>query len=121
MRRREVISLLGSATSAIWPLGARAQQKTMPVIGYLSAGSRDPSAQSLTACRQGLGETGYVEGQNVAIEYRWSEGRYDRLPALAADLVDRHVDVITTTGGPSVTRGQKRYLDDPDRLQERRR
>jgi putative tryptophan/tyrosine transport system substrate-binding protein len=100
MNRRELMLLLGGAVTAAH--GLRAQQKAMPVIGYLSAGSPDPSAQSLTAFRQGLGETGYVEGQNVAIEYRWAEGRYDRLPALAADLVDRHVDLITTTGGPSV-------------------
>jgi ABC-type uncharacterized transport system substrate-binding protein len=98
MRRRELMVLLAGGLTVARPL--RAQQKAMPVIGYLSAGSPDPSAQSLTAFRQGLGETGYVEGQNV--EYRWAEGRYDRLPALAADLVDRHVDVITTTGGPSV-------------------
>ena len=100
MLRRKMMFMLGGA--AAWSLAAHAQQKAMPVIGYLSAGSPDPSAQSLTAFRQGLGETGYVEGQNVAIEYRWAEGRYDRLPALVADLVGRHVDVITTTGGPSV-------------------
>jgi putative ABC transport system substrate-binding protein len=100
MRRRELMLLLGGMMTAARAL--RAQQKAMPVIGYLNAGSPDPSAQSLTAFRQGLGEIGYVEGQNVAIEYHWAEGRYDRLPALAADLVDRHVDVISTTGGPSV-------------------
>jgi putative ABC transport system substrate-binding protein len=100
MRRRELMLALAGAMTAAHAL--RAQQKAMPVIGYLNAGLPDPSAQSLTAFRQGLGETGYVEGQNVAIEYRWAEGRYDRLPALAADLVDRHIDVITTTGGPSV-------------------
>jgi putative ABC transport system substrate-binding protein len=101
MRRRELMLLLGGAMTMAPNL--RAQQKAMPVIGYLNAGSPDPSAQSLTAFRQGLGEIGYVEGQNVVIEYRWAQGRYDRLPALAADLVDRHVDVITTTGGgPSV-------------------
>jgi len=100
MRRREFMLLIGGAMTATRTLSA--QQKAMPVIGFLNAGSPDPIAQSLTAFRQALGETGYVEGQNVAIEYRWAEGRYDRLPALAADLVDRHVDVITTTGGPSV-------------------
>jgi putative ABC transport system substrate-binding protein len=100
MRRRELMILLGGAMTAARAL--RAQQKAMPVIGYLDAGSPGPSAPSLAAFRQGLSETGYVEGQNVAIEYRWAEGRYDRMPALAADLVGRKVDVITTTGGPSV-------------------
>jgi putative ABC transport system substrate-binding protein len=100
MNRRELMWLLAAAMTV--PRALRAQQKAMPVIGYLSAGSPGPSAQSFMAFRQGLGETGYVEGQNLAIEYRWAEGHYDRLPALAADLVDRHVDVITTTGGPSV-------------------
>src|SRR5438874_258705 len=99
MRRRELLLLLAGAMTAA--PGVRAQQKAMPVIGYLSAGSPDPSAQSLTAFRQGLGETGYVEGQNVVIEYRWAEGRYDRLPALAADLVRRRVDVIVAGGGPA--------------------
>jgi putative tryptophan/tyrosine transport system substrate-binding protein len=88
MRRRELILLLGGAAIASRPL--RAAQKGMPVIGYLDTGSPNPMA----AFRQGLSETGYVEGQNVAIEYRWAEGHYDRLPALAADLVGRKVDVI---------------------------
>jgi len=96
MRRRELI-LLGGAVMIARPL--RAQQEAMPVIGFLSGSSPGPAAPSVAAFRQGLGETGYVEGQNVAIEYRWAEGRYDRLPGLAADLVDRKVDVIAASGG----------------------
>jgi hypothetical protein len=84
-RRRELMLLLGAAMTAAPAL--RAQQKAMPVIGFLASGSIGPSAPSVTGFRQGLSETGYVEGRNVAIEYRWAEGRYDRLPALAADLV----------------------------------
>ena len=93
----------------------------MPVIGFLSAGSPGPSAPFMAAFRQGLSEAGYVEGQNVAIEYRWAEGHYDRLPALAADLVGRKVDVIVASGAACGTSGEKRDLDDPDRLQRRRR
>ena len=99
----------------------RAQQKAMPVIGYLGSASPGPTAPFVAAFRQGLSETGYVEGQNVAIEYRWAEGRYDRLPALAADLVGRKVDVIATGGTACGTSGEKRDLDDPDRLRRRRR
>jgi len=100
VRRRELMLLLGGALTAAYTV--RAQQKAMPVIGFLGGGSPGPSAPTVAAFRQGLSESGYVEGQNVAIEYRWAEGRYDRLPALAADLVGRKVDVIATTGGSSV-------------------
>ncbi len=97
MRRREFISLLGSA--AAWPLAARAQQPAMPVIGYLSARSREDTSHLITAFQRGMAETGYIEGQNVTVEYRFADGQYDRLPAMAADLVQRPVAVITTTGG----------------------
>src|SRR5438034_175065 len=97
MRRRELMLLLGGMMTAARAL--RAQQKAMPVIGFLSSSSPGPTAPYMAAFRQGLSETGYVEGQNVAIEYRWAEGRYDRLPALAADLVGRNVDLIATIGG----------------------
>jgi putative ABC transport system substrate-binding protein len=98
MRRRELIALLSGAAVS-WPLGVHAQQKPMPVIGYVGITPSARSARVVAAFRQGLGETGYVEGQNVAIEYRWSEGLYDRLPALFADLVAHKVDVIIAGGG----------------------
>ena len=97
MRRREFITLLGGA-AATWPLAARAQQQ-LPVIGILSSRSRATDALLLAVIRQGLNDTGFVEGRNVSIEYRWAEGNYNRLAALAADLVDRKVAVIVTIGG----------------------
>ena len=98
MHRRRFVALLGAAITAARTL--RAQQKAMPVIGYL--GDSSPYEIRLAAFRQGLGDTGWVEGQNVAIEYRWAEGRYDRLPGMAADLVARKVDVIVATALPSI-------------------
>jgi putative tryptophan/tyrosine transport system substrate-binding protein len=98
VKRRELLLLLGGAMTAARSL--RAQQKAMPVIGYLSSSAAGPTAPWIAAFHQGLGETGYVEGQNLTIEYRWAEGHYERLPALAADLVGRGVDVIATSGTP---------------------
>jgi putative ABC transport system substrate-binding protein len=112
MRRRELILLLGGAMTSATAL--RAQQKAMPVIGFLNSTSPGPNAANVAAFRQGLGETGYVEGQNLAVEYRWAEGRYDRLPALAADLVGRKVDLIATSGGtPSALAAKNATLTIP--------
>jgi putative ABC transport system substrate-binding protein len=100
IRRREFIFTLGSATA--WPLAARAQQTGRPVVGFLHSGSPEPYAHRVAAFRQGLSEAGFIEGQNLAIEQRWAEGQYDRLPALAAELVRRQVAVIVATPTPSV-------------------
>jgi putative tryptophan/tyrosine transport system substrate-binding protein len=109
MRRRKFSILLGGALTAstVWSFAARAQQKAMPVIGYLYGGVSGYSSPDVAAFRRGLDETGYVEGQNVAIEYRWAEGNHDRLPGLAADLVSRKVDVIAAIGATSVVRAAK--------------
>jgi len=101
MRRREFIGLLGG-TAAAWPLAPRAQQPKLPVIGFLNGFSAAEWAQPVAAFHQGLSETGFVEGRNVAIEYRWAEGRFDRIPALVAELVRRKVDVLVATGGSVV-------------------
>ena len=100
MKRREFIALIGGATT--WPLSVRAQQPSMPVIGFLGSDSPDLYADRLRAFRQGLKETGYVDGENLAIEYRWAQGRNDQLPGLAADLVRGRMAVIVASTTPSV-------------------
>jgi putative ABC transport system substrate-binding protein len=107
VKRRELMLLLGNAAFA-WTLAARAQQKAMPVIGYLASSSPGPSAANVEAFRQGLGDTGYIEGHSVAIEYRWAEGKYDRLSALAADLVGHKVDLIVASGSTPAALAAKR-------------
>jgi putative ABC transport system substrate-binding protein len=101
MRRREFMTLLGGAAGSLllWPLAARAQQTQMPVIGFLSSVTAGSLIRHVASFREGLNETGFVEGQNLAIEYRWADNQYDRLPALAAELVRRPVTVIVASGG----------------------
>jgi putative ABC transport system substrate-binding protein len=120
MRRREFITLVGGAAAA-WPLAARAQQAALPVIGFLRSTSIERSSHLVAAFLQGLKETGYIEGQNVAIAYRSAEGQYDRLAAWAADLVRRRVNIIVATGGVGSGNGRSSSnLDDPDRVHRRR-
>jgi putative ABC transport system substrate-binding protein len=106
MRRREFITLLGGA--AAWPLAARAQQPAMPLIGFLSSRSPEDSSHLVEAFRRGLAEGGFVEGHNVAIEFRWARGQYDLLPAMVADLVSHRVNVLTTAGGEPSALAAKR-------------
>jgi putative tryptophan/tyrosine transport system substrate-binding protein len=112
MRRRDFVRLAGG-TAAAWPILARAQQQAMPVIGFISSASLETWAPFLAAFQEGLGEAGYVERRNIAVEYRWAEDQYDRLPALAVDLVRHQVAVIVAAGTPATlaTARSRRRVD----------
>src|SRR6516225_10039122 len=99
MRRRDFMALFGGAAATTWPFATNAQQSAMPVVGFLSSRSPAEAASDLSAFRRGLGQTGYFEGKNITIEYRWAEGHYDRLPAMATELVARQVAAIAAVGG----------------------
>jgi putative ABC transport system substrate-binding protein len=114
MLRRTFIAGLGSA--AAWPLLAGAQQSAIPVVGFVTMGSADAAAGNVAAFRKGLGETGYVEGQNVGVEYYWLDGQFNRLPALMADLVRRRVAVIATSGGEPTLAAKAEANARPDLL-----
>jgi hypothetical protein len=120
MRRRELIALLGGAATA-WPRTVRAQQPPMPVVGFLNSTSPGLYAHLVAPFRRSLSEAGYVEGRNVAIEYRWAEGQYDRLPTLAADLVRRQVAVIAATGGEPSVLAEGSNVNNSDSLHHWRR
>jgi putative ABC transport system substrate-binding protein len=108
MRRREFIKLVGGSVATAWPLAARAQQPAMPVVGFISSRSQKESTTVVDAFRQGLRDVGYVEGQNVAVEYQWADGQLDRLSTIAAYLVNRQVAVIVAAGGdrPALEKGK---------------
>jgi hypothetical protein len=113
MKRREFIALFGGAAAA-WPLAAQAQQPAMPVVGFLNSQSPVPFSHMVAGFRRGLSEGGFVEGQNIAIEYRWAEGHYERLPTLANELVRRGPAVLVATGGTLACRGPQTQVRPPD-------